>query len=212
MMTAEENGILGPLRQLLSDRQSPESKALFLQLAQFAGGRVSRLARSRYPDLLSESDQEDVVSDVLYQLMSGTLAQFRGTSIGELLAFVRTISDRSLWRLAQRRIRERDALAGEAGEAVRGWTSPATRPDQTILSIPTTPLSDTDASYLLSLVEAGSQADFARQQGVSRAAVTQRLQRIRRRISAMSTREQATTEAWLRHSAARISASGPADG
>ena len=212
MTTAEENGILGPLRQLLSDRQSPEAKALYLQLAQFTGGRVSRLARCRYPDLLTESDQEDIVSDVLYQLMSGTLAQFRGTSIGELLAFVRTVTDRSLWRLAQRRIREREALAGEAGEAVRSWSSPPPHPDQAVLVIPTTPLSETDASYLLSLVEAGSQADFARQQGVSRAAVTQRIQRIRRRIAAMSTREQATTEAWLRHSAARLSASGPADG
>ena len=206
MATAEENGILGPLRQLLSDRQSPESKALYLQLAQFTHARVVRLSRSRYNDLLSSAAQEDVVSDVLYQLMSGTLAQFRGHTIGELLAFVHTVTDRSLWRAAQKVIREREALRGSVGDVVRDWNATAPRPDQVVMSIPQPPISEQDQGYLLDLIRSGSQADYARASGVSRAAVTQRVQRIRKRIAALSEREQATTEAWLRHSAVRISA------
>jgi len=206
MKTAEEKGILGPLRQLLSDRQSPESKALYIQIAKFTHSRVIRLSRIRYSDLLSGAAQEDIVSEVLYQLMSGTLAQFRGHTIGELLAFVRTVTDRSVWRSAQKLIREREALKGTVGEVVREWTSSAPRPDQVVMSIPQPPLSEQDARYLLDLVRSGSQAEFARSSGVSRAAVTQRVQRIRKRIAQLSVSEQATTETWLRHSAVRMSA------
>lgn len=206
MTAAKDNGILVPLRQLLSNRRSAEARALYLQIAQYTGSRVARLTRSRYADLLSDAEQEEVVGEVLYQLMSGTLAQFRGQSLGELLAFVRTITDRCLWRTAQRRIRERDALTGEVGEIVREWTATTTRPDQAIVAIPKTPLNEKDAAYLLGLFQAGSQANYARSCGVSRAAVTQRVQRIRRRIESMSEAEQATTEAWLRNSLVRLAA------
>ncbi|MEL6345521.1 MAG: hypothetical protein AAFV53_20600 [Myxococcota bacterium] len=203
-MAVDENGILAPLRQLLANRRSPEARALYLQLAEYTNSRVSRLTRSRYADLLSQAEQEEIVGEVLYQLMSGTLAQFRGQTLGELLAFVRTITDRCLWRTAKRRIRERDALAGEAGEHVRDWNSVSARPDQVLVAIPQTPLAQSDADYLIGLFQSGSQANYARACGVSRAAVTQRVQRIRKRIASMSEAEQATTEAWLRNTVAML--------
>ncbi|MFT4979796.1 MAG: hypothetical protein ACI8S6_005708 [Myxococcota bacterium] len=118
------------------------------------------------------------------------------------------MADRSLWRAAQKIIRERDALRGMVGEIVREWTSASPRPDQALFSIPPSPLSPQDSEYLIELIRSGSQAEMARVSGVSRAAVTQRIQRIRRRIAELSRAEQDTAETWLRHTAVRIAAGG----
>lgn len=200
MSTAEETGILGPLRQLLSDRQSPESRALFIQVASFVHQRVLRLSRQRYADLFCSATHEDIVSDVLYVLMSGALAQFRGRTMGELLSYVRTVSDRRIWRAAQRLIRERDALAGVVGDVVRDWAVKVPMPDQVEFGASESPLSAEDARYLLALLHSGSQAHFARASGVSRAAVTQRLQRIKRRIQELSQEDRDMAQRWLRGS------------
>jgi len=197
--------IRDPLRQLLASRCSPEARALYLKLARFVDLRVQRIVRDRYSDLLSAADREDVVGDVLYLLMSGTLAQFRGQSLPELLGFVRTVTDRNLWRAAQKKIRDRNALTGELAEEIRGWSSAPLRPDQALFSLPQPPISEQDATYLVDLFQVGSQSALARQQGVSRAAVTQRIQRIRRRIQRLSAQDQDTTETWLRSTAVRIS-------
>ena len=63
--------------------------------------------------------------------------------------------------------------------------------------VPETPLSPADAEYLQNLLKVGSQAALARANGVSRAAVTQRLHRIRDRIAAMSPQAQQSTKAWV---------------
>ena len=63
------------------------------------------------------------MGEVLFELMSGALAGFRGHTLGELTAYVRCICDRMLWRAAQKQIRERDTLSETGGMAdvVREW-------------------------------------------------------------------------------------------
>ena len=146
---------------------------------------------------MAQSDREELVAEVILQLMSGALARFNGHTVGELLAFVRTISDRLVGHAAFKRIRERDSLAGELGDTVRGWIGREPTPDEAIHLIPDCPLSEEDAEYLTALFASGSRADMARQNGVSRAAVTQRLNRIRTRIQALPTKQQSAARAWI---------------
>ena len=187
---------------LQTDCHSESAGRLLKRLDRFIRGRVHWVGRSRYRDLLSEAALEDVISDVLFQIMSGALLQFRGHTLSELLGFSRTIADRNVWRAARRRIRERETLIAMEQD-IHGWTARSPRPDHTLIAIPQTPLCEADAGYLLSLIEAGSHANLARSLGVSRAAVTQRIQRIRGRIARLPPTEQETAESWLRHSAAR---------
>lgn len=197
------------LDALLCDRHGPEARALFLHLAQYADRRVQRVAHARYGNLLTDAHREEVVSEVLFELMNGSLAAFRGTTIGELTAFVKCICDRQVWRLAQKQIRERDTLAetGVVADVVRAWNGHVPGPAERLRLSPTNPLPESDSAYLLRLLEAGSRAEFARLEGVSRAAVTQRIQRIKRRISELSETEQAAAEAWFSNEAERVAAS-----
>lgn len=190
------------LRALQTDPSSPDAIRLYQRLEQFVKGRVYRTGRYRYSDLLSNSALEDVIGEVLYQVLSGALRHFRGTSLPEALGFVRTITDRTLWRVARRRIRERDTLCDHK-EDIQQWSVHSPRPDQGIIAVPSSPLCEADTRYLLSFLEAGSHATLARKLGVSRAAVTQRVQRIRSRIAQLTPEQQATTKSWLRQSAAR---------
>ena len=192
------------LRRLLADRHSPEARGLFLTLAGYVDRRTQRVVRSRYDDLLSVAEREEVVSEVLYELLNGALLGFRGETMPELLAYVRRISDRFCWKAAQKRIRERDVLDGPAGEVVRTWFSAPEAPDHGAEVVPPCPLDERDADYLVALLASGSRAELARAQGVSRAAVSQRVQRIKSRISQLSSDEVEDAEVWLRHQAARI--------
>jgi len=191
------NTIRPQLEQLLTNRRSPEAKALYVTLASYIDKRVKRTSRYRYANVLTMADQDEIVGDVVLQLVSGSLARFRGHTIGELLAFVRMICDRTVGHTARRRIRERDTLSGEAREDIAAWTPKSPQPDQVIRLVPETPLSEADAAYLTQLLQVGSQAALARDTGVSRAAVTQRLHRIRDRIAAMSPEGQQSTRAWV---------------
>ena len=92
------------LEQLLGNRHTPEAKGLYTTLARYTHRRVEITATRRYGDVLAPVDREELVGDVLLQLMSGALVRFRGHSVGELLAFVRTISDRLVGHAARRRI------------------------------------------------------------------------------------------------------------
>lgn len=202
-MNQTPQNIRAELDQLLADRHSPEARALFTTLARYIHKRVNLVACRRYNDIFSEAEREEVVGEVLLTLMKGALGRFRGHSIGELTAYVRCICDRQVGHTARRRIKERDALLGDAGEAVRTWTAAAAPPDQLAQGLPDSPLAPKDADYLLALFAAGSQADYARAQGVSRAAVTQRIQRIKTRIDKLSPDDQITAEVWVRRTAER---------
>ena len=182
---------------LAANRQCPEARALYVTLAKSVHRRVQWRARAHYSDLVSRIDCEEVTADVLMQLMCGSLARFRGDTMGELIAFVRAISDRALWRFARRRLRERDALEGQAGECVRDWNAKLPNPEQALEWKPEPFLDEKDANYLKALLHAGSRADFARTAGVSRAAVTQRVQRIRARIDALPKAQRDATEKWF---------------
>jgi DNA-directed RNA polymerase specialized sigma24 family protein len=194
------------VRALVADRHSPEARALFRTLAGYVERRTAACLRHRYADLVSEAEREEVVADVLFELMGGALVGFRGESTGELLSYVRRICDRHLWRAARRRIRERDTLDGEVGAEVRAWTAEVAPPDAWVELVPACPLDAADAAWLQALFASGSQADLARATGVSRAAVTQRLQRIRGRISRLDPQGQAAAEAWLEGEARRAEA------
>ena len=194
---AEQTNIRPALEQLLSNRHTSEARGLYMTLARYAHRRVETTSRRRFSDVLGTPDREELVAEVLLQLMSGALARFQGHTVGELLAFVRTISDRLVAHSAFKRIRERDSLAGELGDTVRDWIAKEPTPEEAIHLIPDCPLSEEDATYLTALFASGSRADMARQNGVSRAAVTQRLNRIRTRIESLPTKQRGAAKAWI---------------
>lgn len=191
------------LRALLTNRRSPEARALFTTLSRYVEGRVRYFGRARGADLFSESELEEVVGEVMLQLVGGSLAQFRGESLPELLGFVRTVTDRCLWRAARRRIEERRGLENEGVQIAEAWSSVPKRADDGVL-LTDVPITETDQAYLIDLMRVGSKAEFARRTGVSRAAVTKRVDRIRARIAAMPSGDRLAAEAWLSHAASQV--------
>jgi hypothetical protein len=189
------------LRFLISDRHTAESKALFVEILRYVDSRTKTLGRRCWADLLSSPELEEVASDVVLQLMSGSLAQFRGDTLPELIAFVRTITDRCVWHRAKKKIRERDALEGQEAETVRRWASVLQAPEESVRMTAEVALSDEDQAYLRNLLEAGSKVEYARRHSVSRAAVTQRVKRITRRIAQLTQQERQVVQAWLMHEA-----------
>lgn len=190
------------LALLISDRHSPEARALFEVLCRYAHRRVAVVSR-HCGQALSESEQEEVVGEVLLQLMQGSLASFRGETLPELLGFVRTIADRTSWRAIRRRDREKSAIHSDT-DLLEDWTAPIDRPDAHIEVRSETPLPDADRAYLEELLRAGSKAEMARRSGVSRAAVTQRVQRIQNRVAELTVHERHTHEAWLLQTARSV--------
>lgn len=197
-----EGDLRRQLRLLVSDRHSAETRAMFEVLTRYAHRRVAIVSR-HCGNVLSEGEQEEVVGEVLLQLMQGSLASFRGETLPELLGFVRTIADRTTWRLVRRRDRERSLLQHD-GDVVEDWNATIPRPDAYLEVVPDSPLPDTDQNYLMQLLSAGSKAEFARRSGVSRAAVTQRVQRIRTRISELPAMARMAHDAWLNQAARRV--------
>jgi len=193
------------LRGVLADRHSPEAAAFFQTLLRYVHRRVAVLAYGRCEGLISEADQEEILAEVMFQMMSGSLARFRGESLPQLLAFVRTATDRITWRTAERKLRERNAVERITDDRDARWTMAQVRaPDASAEVSPESPLPPDDQTYLIALLQAGSKADLARVAGVSRAAVTQRIQRIRDRIDSLAPRQRAAHEAWLGHQATAV--------
>lgn len=189
------------LRRVLADRHSPEAAAFFQRLLKFVHGRVGYLSRTRCSRLLAESEQEEIIAEVLVSLMQGGLVRFRGDTLNELFAFVRVACDRMTWRVASRRLKERD-LIGEIDAVDGAWTRPTTGPGPDAIEWEAeSPLSAQDKDYLRALLQAGSKAEFARVQGVSRAAVTQRIQRIQTKVSALGPPQQLQHDTWLHQEA-----------
>lgn len=204
---AEIPDIRRQLRLLLADRRSPEARALFEVLTRYAHKRVAMVSR-HCGGALSEAEQEEAVGEVLLQLMQGSLAAFRGDSLPELLGFVRTIADRTTWRVVRRRDRERALIHADA-ELVEDWNAAMPRPDAHLETVPDSPLPEADQAYLVDLLRAGSKAELARRAGVSRAAVTQRVQRIRGRIDELAPHARMAHEVWLSQAARRAIEDAP---
>ncbi len=194
------------LDALLADRSGPEARALLTCLSAYVERRARQRARGRYADVLGEPEVEECVSEVMFELVAGALAGFRGEGLHSLLAYVRCVTDRVVWRVANRRIRERELLAGPAAEAVSAWVQARPAPDAGPEPLPDCPMPEADLEYLRALLAAGGRARYATAAGVSRAAVTQRVQRIKLRIERLSEDEQAAAQRWIEHEAALASA------
>ncbi|MEO0603082.1 MAG: hypothetical protein AAF211_16705 [Myxococcota bacterium] len=188
---------------LLADRRSTEARELFLLLSRYVAKRVGAVSR-HCGGALAASEREEVVSDVLLQLLQGSLATFRGATVPELLGFVRTVTDRTAWRTIRKRDRERSLLAANAVELTEDWTARLPPPDYGTEPVADSPLSPEDQAYLVRLLQAGSKAELARRAGVSRAAVTQRVQRIRNRVADLTADAQMRHEVWLSQAARRV--------
>ncbi len=187
------------IRRLIADRRDAESTAFFEAIASYAHRRVLGIARRT--SCLSDAEAEEVTGEVLLQLMRGSLANFRGETVPELLAFVRTVADRITWR-TMRRSRRASAVAAMVWDHPESLFGELPRPDGHIERHVDSPLPEPDRLYLEALLFAGSKAEHARRTGVSRAAVTQRVQRIQDRIDLLPGGDKAKHEAWL-HQAAR---------
>jgi len=176
---------------------------MFQTLMKYIHKRVMTVSR-RCGGRLSPVRREEIVADVLLQLMQGSLARFRGDSLPELLAFVRVIADRCTWRVIQKLEKERKALNGVGSEEIKDWNHRPSAPDEHLEVVAESPLSEGDQNYLKSLLAAGTKAEFARVAGVSRAAVTQRVQRIRARIDALAAQERMAHDVWMKQSARAV--------
>lgn len=189
------------LRGVLANRHTPETRAFYEKLLSYIDRRARLIWRSCYRDLLSQAEIDEAVAEVLKRLMCGALARFRGETLNELFGFVRTITDRCVWRLAQKKLKERDALEGEGREHAEDWYGTVRHPEALVEVIPEVPLAEADQDFLQKLLEAESKVEYSRRHGVSRAAVTQRVQRIRRRIAKLDPEQRRTVDAWLHQQA-----------
>jgi len=189
---------------LVADRHSAEARAFFTWLLRYVERRVGTVGGRLYPDLLHPSELEETSAEVLVQLVSGGLARFRGESMNELVAYVRTIADRAVCHRVRRRLLERRTLDERGVDLTFSWSARILDPFEAIRQVPDCPLPQTDMDYLVELLRAGTKGELARRQGVSRAAVTQRVQRIQARIRALAPMERAAAEAWLEHSARQV--------
>ena len=152
---------------------------------------------------MTPEEADEAVAEVLRRLITGALARFRGETLNELFAFVRVITDRVVWRVAQKKLRERVAMAGDGGEAALEWHQSSSESPIEVEVVHDLALDAADRDFLRALVEAESKVEYARRHGVSRAAVTQRVQRIRSRISSLDPMQQSAVDAWLRLEARR---------
>ncbi|MCA9489149.1 MAG: hypothetical protein KC621_04485, partial [Myxococcales bacterium] len=89
-------------------------------------------------------------------------------------------------------------------DLLEDWSASMPRPDAHVEIRSDTPLPDNDRAYLEDLLRAGSKAELARRSGVSRAAVTQRVQRIQNRVAELSQHERLSHEAWLLQTARTV--------
>jgi len=185
------------LRSLLADRHTPETRAFFEKILSYADRRGHTVRRRCYADLLTSDEVDEAVAEVLRCLITGALARFRGETLNELFAFVRTITDRVVWRAAQKKLRERSILEGDGGEAALEWHTSSSEWKANVEVVPDVQISEKDQDFLRALVAAESKVNYARAHNVSRAAVTQRVQRIRKRISQLEPKHQRAVDAWL---------------
>jgi DNA-directed RNA polymerase specialized sigma24 family protein len=188
------------VRALLADRHSPEARALLQTLMVYIHRRVNHAVHSGQ---IGPTEVEEVVSEVMLDLVRGGLARFRGETIGELYAFVRVATDRTCWRATRRGRREQRRASAVEAQPELAQVARLTAPDARAEGVALSPLPAADQAYLEALLSAGSKAELARRAGVSRAAVTQRIQRILQRVATLTAHERSRHEVWLEQAAGR---------
>ncbi len=193
------------IRHILANRHSADARAFWETLLKEIERRVRYVQQSRWSDVLRSTETEELVGDVLFDLMQGGLARFRGESIGELYAFIRTICERKVARAAQKRIRERKHVDYKADLTFDDRTVPAKAEASEIQGWEVnSPLPTKDQAYLTELLKAGSKAELARRKGVSRAAVTQRIQRIHVKLQELGEQARLEHRTWLQRQAESV--------
>lgn len=189
------------IRHLTINRHTPEALELYTLIMRYTHKRILYVTKSIGTDRISAAEIEDLVSEVMLQLINGSLVQFRGQTVPELIAFVRTVTDRRIWRNRTKRIKNQEMLKRVRTDAEDTLGTKNVAPDSLVEFEPETRLSEEDERYLIALLRAGSKAEYARQQQQSRAAVTQRVKRIIKRIEALTQADQLAVESWLQRMA-----------
>lgn len=164
--------------------------------AEWTDHEVRSAWRSRYYDLFSTEEADDLAGEAVGELLRSALPSFRGGTAAELYGFTRTVAHRTVSRAARRRCKDRSSLAllrsqrerpGPVGPDVTArWH--ADRP---------LPLSCSDQEYLLELLSVnGSRSKLARLRGVNRSAVTKMVQRILVRLDELDEDQRAQVGQW----------------
>jgi hypothetical protein len=208
-MDSDMSDIQKHIRHLMINRHSPEAIELYTMLMRYIYKRVFYITKTCGSDRMSTAEVEDLVSEVMLQLINGSLAQFRGQSVPELIGFVRTVTDRRIWRTRTRRIQNQEMLKRLRSQKPDFLMSTLEAPDAVVEFDSETLLSEEDERYLEALIRAGSKAEYARQLDKSRAAITQRVKRIVGRIEALASADQLAVDSWLQRVARRTLAESP---
>jgi len=164
--------------------------------AEWTDHEVRGAWRSRYYDLFSPEEADDLAGEAVGELLRAALPSFRGGTAAELYGFARTVARRTVSRAARRRCRDRSSLALLRSQQERpGPVAPdlSLRMD---LNEPL-PISASDREYLEELLSVnGSRSQLARLRGVNRSAVTKMVQRILVRLDDLPEDERARVGRW----------------
>jgi hypothetical protein len=166
-------------------------------VAEWTDHEVGCAWRSRYRDLFSPEEAEDLAGEAVTELLRSALASFRGETPAELYAFCRTVAHRTVSRAARRRVRDRSSLALLRSQQERpGLASDLERLPRLGEDLPL-PISGTDREYLEELIALdGSRSSLARHRGVNRSAVTKMVQRIMVRLDELDDEERQRVGEW----------------
>jgi len=91
---------LGEFRRVLACRGSAETIALQRRVARQAADRITAVCDAEFAAIFSDHEVSVIVREALTDLFDGGLASFRGSSEGDLDAFVQDRADRVLLRAA----------------------------------------------------------------------------------------------------------------
>ena len=181
--------------------QRADRSVLQAAVAKWATFEVRSAHRSRYRDLLTDAEVEELAADVLGDLLGRSLARFEGQNDRQLYVYVRTTAHRAVSRAARRKVLDRQSVATLRKEAppdlpplVGRLPSPPRvrlRPEDPL------PISAADEAYLRDLLAAeGKLAALAEARGVTRGSVTKMVQRILKRLDALSADERERVGEW----------------
>ena len=158
--------------------------------------------RSRYVDLLTAEEVEELSGDVLSELLWRSLQRFRGTTGNELYVYVRTMCRRAVGRAARRKILDRESIRTMVGEAPPDRPPllgrPAVPPPVRLRNeLGELPISPSDQEYLAALLGVGGKLSaLAEQRGVTRSSVTKMVQRILGRLDTLDPHQREQVGEW----------------
>lgn len=181
-------------------------------VAMWALFEVRATHRARYRDLLSHNEVDELGADVLSELLSRSLARFKGHNDRQLYVYVRTAAHRAVSRAARRKILDRDSVAQLNTEAptdsppLQGRPTPP--PRLRLRPSDPLPISPEDQAYIEALLQAGGKlSSLAEARGVTRGSVTKRVQRIMGRLDALEPEQRERVGEWAEATLGEMQAS-----